>query len=53
MDELMALNLFTMSLPAALFAMSLFGGLVVLPALRCGIDPLKCRPEPEHHANRH
>jgi len=31
MNDLMALNLFAMSLPAALLGMGLFGGLVLLP----------------------
>jgi hypothetical protein len=31
MNDLMALNLFAMSLPAALVGMGLFGGLVLLP----------------------
>lgn len=33
MNDLIALNLFSMSLPAALIGMGLFGGLVLLPLI--------------------
>jgi hypothetical protein len=38
MDALLTLNLFSLSLPAALVGAALFGGLIALPLLQPGPD---------------